>query len=840
MKKLNIAIVAHVDSGKTTLCEALSYHSGLIDKMGRVDHATTLLDYDSIERKRKITITSKQLQLMYKDLQITLLDTPGHIDFSLEMERTLSVVDIAIVVINGVDSVQNHTKTIFKLLKHYNVLPILFFNKMDVSYNTKEQLMNEIEKTFNQTVITLSDLNNMMYEKIAMLDESLLDEYINEHTIHPNTLKNAFYKGIFIPAFFGSALKSDGIIPLFDGLYNLYREPIHSSAKMMTVYKITHDSNNQKLTHVLINQGVFKVKDRIEEDKINEIRIYSGHKYRCVDQVEKGDICVFVGLNQTYVGQVIDGEDHTTYLKSCMKYCVKVKSNHTIHDVYLIFKLLEQENPRLSIEYNQVNKLLYIQAMGEVHLEIIQTTVLERYGIEICFLPGEIIYLETIMDECIGYGHYEPLKHYAEIHIKLSPLPRGSGIQVINLASLQDCSLQYIKQVERYLLSDTIKGRCLNSSLTDVCFTILQAKSHEKHTHSGDFIEAVNRAVRYALIHSNTVILEPYIQGEISLTIDSLSFVIFELEKRSATYQFLHQDEKQVILYIEGPLKQMYDMEIILIQSNYNGINYTINNTDYRVSINQDEIKEQSSYHYLEDKNFIAHSIFCSKGAGYSVNYLEAKEFMHLNTVYEKTNKLESTFNDSYDLEEIFERTYGKVERNLFKKVEKHIDSNKTFTPLPQCVVIDGYNLLHEYYNKNELEYIDFDDARNTLIHLIADYQGYRNCLVLVVFDAYNVKGSRGNIEIHDKLHIIYTKEAQTADQYIELITKDLTTKYQVVVVTSDALQQMIILAKGATRQSSREFLVHYNALKKDTLSNYNNTISKHQKGPLHKIKKES
>lgn len=831
VKKINLGIVAHVDAGKTTLSEALCYHCGAISSLGRVDHASSLLDYNELERKRKITISNKQVSMNYEDVSITLLDTPGHIDFSPQMESILQVIDVAVVVINAMDGIQQHTKTISRLLNHYAIPTIIFFNKMDCTNYTKDELIKNGTTVFNQEIVDFNQDSMAIFEQIAMTNEVLLNEFIENNTLSDSSMYHAFYSHSFIPCFFGSALLNEGVQTLLNGLKMFSKDAMLVNENKVTVYKITHDHNEQRLTHVLINEGSLKVRDALNNEKITQIRRYVANKYEVVQVANQGDICVLVGLQNTYHGQVIGCVDTPSikpYLKSCLQYQVEVAEGVDLFIVFECFKKLEQEDPTLVVEYKQENKVLYVQAMGEVHLEVLQYVLKHRFGIEVQFSSGNVIYLETIIDESIGFGHFEPLKHYAEIHIGIKPLPRGSGIVVENKYTGEECSTQYIKQVVKYLETNPIRGIGINAKLTDICFTILNAKSHEKHTSSGDFIEATQRAVRYALIKANFAVLEPFIKSSINIPNSYVSALIYEIERREGSYVFVEQGVDSVCIKLEAPVRLMHAFEMVLSHLTQGDMTYAIDEIIYKVSMNQSLIVEEVNYRYSEDPNISANSIFCSKGSGYSVEYKDVKKKMHLDTNYKKIRNYEDEVYVVEDYMEIFERTYGKVERKKFDSIKKKKEPAMEYKHLPLCVIIDGYNLLHEYYKHQNLTYVDFDDARNQLIHVLANYQGYRDCLVLVVFDGHKVKGNIGSHEISNQLHIIYTKEAQTADMYIESITGDLTKEYLVTVVTSDNLQQIIVLSKGAIRQSSREFLLHYEALKKDTIQQYLDKQVKH------------
>lgn len=832
MKKLNVGIVAHVDAGKTTLCESMLELVGSIKKAGRVDNGTATLDYNDLEKQRGITIYSKQISFDYNDLHITIVDTPGHVDFSSEMERTLKILDYAIIVINGTDGIQSHTKTVLELLNKNKIKYFIFFNKMDISYLDKFSLIKQVEDITNISCVNFSELNENEYEKIALSDDNIFNNFIINNTVDLNDIKYLINTNKIIPCYFGSALLNQGVDDLLCGLCSCYNKKIdygYDDVKLI-IYKISYDDKNQRLSHALVKQGILNVKDSIVNEKIDQIRFYQGNKYSLKQKAMAGDICVVTGLNYSYSGQVIgDGIDISYNLKSCMKYCVNILDNKHMYEVFESFKLLEQEDPMLILEYDNQLKQLFIHAMGEIHLEVLQYTMKTRFNSLIDFSKGEIIYLESIADEVIGYGHFEPLKHYAEVHIKLEPLDRNSGIIVENKIETNDCLIQYQKQIESYLQKNIIPGVLTKSKLSDIKFTILSAKSHQKHTSSQDFIEATKRAVRQALMCANNILLEPFIEFEIEINQDCISNIIFELEQRSCKYKFNEDVNNLTKITGSGPVGLMFDFERqfqILTQSNGK---YFSSSSNYKICRNQDEIINNINYDPLSDESFPANSIFCKQGAGYSVPYQEVKSAMHLDTNYTKKEHNFKNDTDDLSLESIFEKTYGKVQIKQFNKVRKVVEESKTFEPVVQCYLIDGYNLMHELSKQNNVDIIDFQDSRNQLINIVADYQGYKNCLLIIVFDGHKVVGGIGSkSKINENVHIVYTKESQTADMYIESITGELASKYQVTVVTSDALQQLIVLGQGATRLSSREFFIEYDYLCKNKLKEYNDKQIKH------------
>lgn len=817
MKKINIGVVAHVDAGKTTFCECLFEICGLINKRGRVDHKDAFFDYDLLEKKRGITIFSKEAVINYEDLEITLLDTPGHFDFSSEMERTLQILDYAIIIINSNNGVQNHTRTLWKLLNKYNIKPIFFCNKMDSTFYSEDYLIESLENLCNSNVVNFTNMDN---EKIAYINDELMEHFICNNNFENYSFDSLFKTNDIIPCFFGSALNNTGVIPLLDFLNKQPITFVDDETLKYYVYKISFDKNI-RLTHVFIKSGILKVKDKLNDEKINEIRKYNGIKYLTLNEVHCNQTCTLVGLNSTYIGQSV-GFDNSfnPEIKACMKYSVISCNNVDIFNVYEKFKILQQEDPLLLVNYDHSKKFLCINAMGEIHLEILKHIFVTRFNYEIDFIEGEIIYLETIIDPVIGYGHYEPLKHYAEVHIKIMPLNRGEGIRVSNNVNKDLCPIQYIKQIEKYLLLNEIPGVLNKSKLTDIEFVILAAKGHETHTSSGDFIEATKRAVRNGLLHGNNVLLEPFVNFVIKIQPNNVSSVLFELEKRASCYE-VSSDDLFVTITGDAPLFLMHDFQrkIQLLSCIDDCYSYSVD--DYKVCRNQVEILKKYHYNPLEDIEFTGNSIFCNNGSGFSVKYDVAKNHMHMYTNYQKEKKDIIEDVSMNDLEKIFERTYGKVERKQFKEIKKVPQESGTYKFLPSCVVIDGYNLMHELFKSNNETIYDFNDAREKLIDIVADYQGYRECLVIVVFDAHKVSGGIGSKNISGNFHLIYTKEAQSADMYIESITGELAKEYNVTVVTSDALQQIIVFAKGANRQSSREFLLEYKFFQNTKLKEY-------------------
>lgn len=807
MKKVTFAILAHVDAGKTTLSEAMLYHAGVIKKIGRVDKADSFLDYDQQERKRGITIFSKEFSFPYRQSQMTFLDTPGHNDFSCEMERTLQVLDYAILVISGKDGIQSHTKTIWKLLQTYQIPTFIFVNKMDTTYSTKDEILNNLQKELHENCFALDD---DFLENISLINDDLLEKYVQQQIKQEDIQKIIGSRQLF-PVFFGSALKDEGVEDFMKSLdrYTFQKEP-YTNLSGVIFKKSFH--KQKYLTHLKITGGTLHVKDLVGDCKVDELRIYTGQGYQSVQAAYPGDIVACQGLENLPIGYTfgLQKQKQQNVLKPFMSYQIQlpdyIEKSKAIQQILSIGK----EDPSLQFEYNQQLEILSVKIMGEIQLDTLQNLILERYGFLISYDEGKISYLETISKKVEGVGHFEPLRHYAEVHVLLEPLERGRGLVFENKCQRNTLPINFQNLVMTHLQEIRHHGVLTGSPITDMKLTLVTGKAHLKHTEGGDFREATYRAIRQGLKRTESFLLEPYYQFEMVVDQNVSSKVIYDLDTFHSDYQISYEDDLTIIKG-KAPVRYLmnYQKDFLSITKGNGKLFYQM--AGYFECLDQDQIVQDINYNSEEDLLFPTGSVFCKQGAGFYVPYDEVENYMHLPYVYQKS-KPKVTHNnykvDDKESEEIFIRTYGPIKRRLSKEMNRKIEEQKEEkrTILPECLLVDGYNIIFSWDELNELSKTNLDHARTRLMEILNNYQGYRKCLLIVVFDAYKIKKNRGFIEKNNNIYVVYTKEAQTADNYIEKVTHDLAQNYRVYVATSDALEQTIVSSRGAMRISAREF----------------------------------
>lgn len=807
MKKVTFAILAHVDAGKTTLSEAMLYHAGVIKKIGRVDKADSFLDYDQQERKRGITIFSKEFSFPYRQSQMTFLDTPGHNDFSCEMERTLQVLDYAILVISGKDGIQSHTKTIWKLLQTYQIPTFIFVNKMDTTYSTKDEILNNLQKELHENCFAFDD---DFLENISLINDDFLEKYVQQQIKQEDIQKIIGSRQLF-PVFFGSALKDEGVEDFMKSLdrYTFQKEP-YTNLSGVIFKKSFH--KQKYLTHLKITGGTLHVKDFVGDCKVDELRIYTGQGYQSVQAAYPGDIVACQGLENLPIGYTfgLQKQKQQNVLKPFMSYQIQlpddIEKSKAIQQILSVGK----EDPSLQFEYNQQLEILSVKIMGEIQLDILQNLILERYGFLISYDEGKISYLETISKKVEGVGHFEPLRHYAEVHVLLEPLERGRGLVFENKCQRNTLPINFQNLVMTHLQEIRHHGVLTGSPITDMKLTLVTGKAHLKHTEGGDFREATYRAIRQGLKRTESFLLEPYYQFEMVVDQNVSSKVIYDLDTFHSDYQISYEDDLTIIKG-KAPVRYLmnYQKDFLSITKGNGKLFYQM--AGYFECLDQDQIVQDINYSSEEDILFPTGSVFCKQGAGFYVPYDEVENYMHLPYVYQKS-KPQVTHNnykvDDKELEEIFIRTYGPIKRRLSKEMNRKIEEQKEEkrTILPECLLVDGYNIIFSWDELNELSKTNLDHARTRLMEILNNYQGYRKCLLIVVFDAYKIKKNIGSIEKNDNIYVVYTKEAQTADNYIEKVTHDLAQNYRVYVATSDALEQTIVSSRGAMRISAREF----------------------------------
>ena len=856
MKKLTVGILSHVDAGKTTLSEGLLYRSGVIKKLGRVDHKDSFLDGEEIERERGVTVFSKQARMTYKDLEMILLDTPGHVDFSAEMERTLKVLDYGILVVSGTDGVQSHTKTLWKLLKEYGVPTFIFVNKMDISHESREDILAELKKELAEGCLSLKDEE----EEIASCSEVLLDKYLEQGTLSDEDIKKAIVCREIFPVVFGAALKEEGIEELLDIMNTYAIMPHYGEDFRAMVYKIDRDKNGERLSHVKITGGEIKVKSLVKhksmedsEEKIQGIRFYNGEKYESKSVAEAGDICTFVGLKDSYAGEGLGEEEdiEVAFLEPVLSYEIIPPEGVDSGKLYQQLKELGEEDPTLQLDFVEETKEIKIQLMGPFQLEVLQQEIKRRYNVLVTFGVGKIMYRETISDVVEGVGHFEPLRHYAEVHVKLEPMERGMGISVDNICSTDILGKNYQQQVVSVLERKRHKGVLTGSLLTDVKITLLTGKSHTKHTEGGDFSQAARRAVRQGLMKAHSLLLEPYYQLELHVPANMVGRAMTDLDqmKGKITPPEIQGDEA----VLRGKVPVATSMDYATEVASYTGGlgQLMLSPGGYDVCHNAEEVILEKDYRPEDDRRNPTGSVFCSGGVGYIVPADEVEEKMHLPFVLGNENKKEDEFYipprqkewdekksqkvyDGYggltqELEEIFVREFGPIRspiayskvmsRDYDKPKEKPYKPRK-YEKKKRYILVDGYNVIFAWEYLNDLAKMDLSAARGKLLDILSDYQGYIGDDVIVVFDAYRVKGNPGDTKKYHNIYVVYTKEAQTADAYIEKACHDMIPKHDITVVTSDGTEQIIVTGAGALRISSREFYEEVQRVKSEGILN--------------------
>lgn len=825
-------MTAHVDSGKTTLAEAMLYTSGNIRKAGRVDHGDAFLDTHAVEKNRGITVFSKQAVMELDGAKITLLDTPGHVDFSAETERTFSVLDAAILVISGTDGVQSHTKTLWELLGKYRVPVFVFVNKTDISHRSKEYLLDNLTSSLSSSIVDMSDDNSERYDSAALCSEALMEEFLETGSISDGSIAGAVMKREIFPCLFGSALKFQGIDALIGAIMRYTEEPVRPDSFGARVYKIS-DEDGTRLVNMKITGGSLKVKSVIEcgrecvPEKADRLRIYSGKKFVTAEEVFAGELCAVEGLPSAYAGEGLGSERDTEkpFLEPVLSYRVICPDNADAYTVFSKIKELAEEDPMLRIMWNDRLKEIRISLMGEIQLEILKTLISERFGLDVSFDEGSIAYKETIAGKVEGVGHYEPLRHYAEVHLILEPLPPGSGLVFESNVSEDRLALNWQRLILTHLAEKVHCGVLTGSPITDMKITVAAGKAHLKHTEGGDFRQATYRAVRNGLMHAESVLLEPYYDFKIELPDECVGRAMSDLQRFGAEFSQPGKsaaDDNMSVISGSAPIAKMrgYRTEIAGYTRGRGQLSFSFRG--YLPCKNADEVIASVGYEPESDLDNSADSIFCSHGAGFAVKWDDVKNYMHLPSVLapdkppEQEVPVQRSFApkqyDDKELMAIFERTYGKINRdprNALVTEKKKPEKEYVYKPVYQgdeYLLVDGYNIIFAWDELNKLAKDDLELARQTLINAMCNYRGFSSCELILVFDAYKVKGAVREVEQINGITVIYTKEAETADMYIEKASHELSKKHRVRVATSDRLEQIIILGSGAYRMSASEF----------------------------------
>ena len=835
---LNVGLLAHVDAGKTTLSESILYQSGAIRNLGRVDHQDAFLDTDEMERERGITIFSKQAVLTWKDTEITLLDTPGHVDFSAEMERVLQVLDCAVLVISGADGVQGHTETLWKLLTRYGIPVFLFVNKMDQEGTDCGKLLAELKSRFSEGCIDFGRVETgaeEAIEEIAVCDEQTMEEYLEKGSVAVASIRRLVAERKIFPCYFGSALHLQGVEELMNGICTYQMQKEYPAAFGAKVYKIARDGQGNRLTYLKVTGGTLKVKDVIGEngDKVNQIRVYSGEKYELLSEADAGKVCAVTGLAETYPGQGLGAEKDSELpiLEPVLTYRIILPDDCNVHTMLRDLKLLEEEEPELHIVWIEKSQEIHVQLMGDVQIEILQRIIKERFGVLVEFGEGSIVYKETIAAPVEGVGHFEPLRHYAEVHLRLEPGERGSGMQFDSECSEDVLDRNWQRLVLTHLEEKEHKGVLTGSVITDMKITLTSGKAHLKHTEGGDFRQATYRAVRQGLKKAESILLEPYYEFRIELPSENVGRAMTDIQNRFGKFEAPETLGERTILTGIAPVSTFsgYQKDVIAYTGGRGRISLTLKG--YDLCHNQEEVVAARGYDSELDLANPTGSVFCAHGAGFVVDWDEVEEYMHMERTLDQTGEeglVEVTLPKrrhssieltQEELDAIYVRTPDPVKQNhgsvtVYAKEKDREPGSAYADPKwerrrrekegrQEYLLVDGYNIIFSWEELRELSEKDIGAARGKLADILSNYQGYRKCTLILVYDAYKVEGNPGEVMKYHNIYIVYTKEAETADQYIEKTVRRIAKDAAVTVATSDGLEQVIILGQGANRMSA-------------------------------------
>ena len=835
---LNVGLLAHVDAGKTTLSESILYQSGAIRNLGRVDHQDAFLDTDEMERERGITIFSKQAVLTWKDTEITLLDTPGHVDFSAEMERVLQVLDCAVLVISGADGVQGHTETLWKLLTRYGIPVFLFVNKMDQEGTDCGKLLADLKSRFSEGCIDFGRVETgaeEVIEEIAVCDEQTMEEYLEKGSVAAASIRRLVAERKIFPCYFGSALHLQGVEELMNGICTYQMQKEYPAVFGAKVYKIARDGQGNRLTYLKVTGGTLKVKDVIGEngDKVNQIRVYSGEKYELLSEADAGKVCAVTGLAETYPGQGLGAEKDSELpiLEPVLTYRIILPDDCNVHTMLRDLKLLEEEEPELHVVWIEKSQEIHVQLMGDVQIEILQRIIKERFGVLVEFGEGSIVYKETIAAPVEGVGHFEPLRHYAEVHLRLEPGERGSGIQFDSECSEDVLDRNWQRLVLTHLEEKEHKGVLTGSVITDMKITLTSGKAHLKHTEGGDFRQATYRAVRQGLKKAESVLLEPYYEFRIELPSENVGRAMTDIQNRFGKFEAPETLGEMTVLTGIAPVSTLsgYQKDVIAYTGGRGRISLTLKG--YDLCHNQEEVVAARGYDSELDLANPTGSVFCAHGAGFVVDWDEVEEYMHMERTLDQTGEeglaevtLPKRRHSSIELTQeeldaIYVRTPDPVKQNhgpvTVCAKEKDREPGSAYTDpkwerrrrekegRQEYLLVDGYNIIFSWEELRELSEKDIGAARGKLADILSNYQGYRKCTLILVYDAYKVEGNPGEVMKYHNIYIVYTKEAETADQYIEKTVRRIAKDAAVTVATSDGLEQVTILGQGANRMSA-------------------------------------
>lgn len=833
MKRLVVGMLAHVDAGKTTLSEGLLYTAGALRRLGRVDHGDAFLDTHGLERERGITIFAKQAILQVGDARLTLMDTPGHVDFSAEMERALQVLDYAVLVISGSDGVQSHTETLWGLLERYGVPVFLFVNKMDLATASRPALLKELRQRLGSGCTDFSLPRPALEEEAAMCSEALMEAYLETGSLSDAGIAKAIQSRKLFPVYFGSALKLEGIQDLLQGLLRDTRQPSYGEAFGARVYKVTYEVG-VRLTWMKITGGTLRAKamlsnrsaatapDQVWEEKADQLRLYDGAKYTPIPQAEAGTLCAVTGLTRTRPGQGLGAEmdDKPPLLEPVITYRLLFPPETNLYDTYGKLKQLQEEDPQLHLSWDEANREIHAQLMGEVHKEVLERLIAQRYGLQVAFGPGAILYKETILQPVEGIGHYEPLRHFAHVHLRLEPGPPGSGVVLDTQCSEDVLARNWQRLILTHLAEKQHLGVLTGSPITDVRITLLDGKAHLKHTEGGDFRQATYRAVRQGLMQASSILLEPYYRFRLALPEDSVGKAMADLQRMDCEFQPLPQEGGNTLLAGSGPVAMLGDYARQVAAYTRGRGKLALVPDGYRPCKHEQAVIAEKGYDPERDLENTPDSVFCSHGAGITVKWDQVPARCGAAQPRRQGPEADGPGqaprkgkDEEADLAAIFQRTYGPVKDRTFllrpKPGASVLDTEamlQATDPAESYLLVDGYNIIYAWEDLRALAREGLHIAREALIRLLMDYQGYRQCNLILVFDAYKVTGGEERVEKQGGIYLVYTREAEIADVYIERVAAKLGPNKQVRVATSDGLEQLIVLGKGALRVPAGAF----------------------------------
>ena len=835
-KKLTIGILAHVDAGKTTLSEALLYISGKIRTLGRVDHKNTFLDTNAVERERGITIFSKQARFSSENCDFILLDTPGHVDFSAETERVLSLLDYAILVVSGADGVQNHTRTLWSLLEFYKIPTFIFVNKSDIAIKTKDELEAEISSILSKNCVAFFDTQSKheLDEKLALVNEAFLDDFLSEEPIDDGDIATLISQRALFPIVFGSALRMSGIDFLIEAIDKYSLSPIYENDKFgAKVYKIARVGST-RLSYMKITGGSLSARDEISylstdgkriSEKISQIRLYSGEKFEQVESVSAGEICAVIGLSSTYAGQGLGIESDTCkpLLEPVLSYRIILPDGCDQNLYFPKLKELEEEEPSLHLYWNEELSQIEARLMGEIQIDLIKRLIMDRFGIECEFGAGNILYKEKIKNKAIGIGHFEPLRHYAEVQLLLEPQPKGTGLIFDTKIPENMLAMNWQRLILSHLYEKNHRGVLTGALLTDTKITLIAGKSHLKHTEGGDFREATLRAVRHGLMVGGCTLLEPYYKFRLEIPSSLVGRAMNDLQIRSAEFEIESTTEDFTNITGRAPVATLHDYISEVISYTRGVGRLSCVSDGYDECHNQDEIVAKSGYDPEGDMDNSPHSVFCAHGAGFVVNWREVEQYKHLDSgislsentvsIIPRVASLSKTYSlTDEEVEEIMTRTFGPIRRKKYSEPKvisagKVKPSKKAQIKQESMIIIDGYNLIYAWDSLKEMSDYSLEKARETLMDILSNYVAFTKENLVLVFDAYLVKEGIGSEFERDGYKVVFTKENQTADAYIERMMHELGPNYKIRVVTGDRLVQFAAVHSGISRMTVKEFV---------------------------------